>query len=809
MDVSKTVAEQPGQASIIYGKQDITLFSVVVQILLNFGARTDVCRDNIYTPFYTAVGHGNKEVVHILATRDPSLIEAKQPMRPIYLASILAAWSGVEVLLEHGACPNGGLQSGQTEGEWAPLVAAVESGYTKSVRLLLDGGADPNMTGPSGQDTPLWFACIRAASVECVQLLLDHRADPNDPAIVPPLLIEMMNSDTSPDAVSLAILELLSTSSVPLQINVKDPYSGVTPLMIAARQGKTGLVRWLLAKGADFSLLDNHNCSALWYAIKKGVLKGVQEIIQRDPPLDILTKDGATLLEAALENTAILELLLDSGAPVNLRNGDSLSAINVAVVQQNVEAVKLLLKRQPDLEYRDTAGWTPILDAVGCVGNAEITRLLAEGGANLQSTNRSGHGVLHFAMSQDPSILQVLLEFRKSIDLEMRDQDGNTPLLLGRDDHLVNIRLLLRAGADINAQNRNKISSLMSAVISRQRETVDLLLKQPDVDVNTTCPSMGTALVLACRRLDVELVVRLIAADADLEASGPLTTPLMAACFPYSIYGSGEMESSHQILAHLLSHGANIATTHPSIFFNVLSVACLAATPRTINYLLDKGAWTQIKDPLGRLPIHFAAANGLGNFQVTMLATEEMDVMAADQMGKNALHWAAQFGHAQTIHEILCWVDQHSQQKRDMYVNQPDQDGWTPLCWAARPFSGGWAAHMQTEPRDYLETIRLLLQNGADRTWECSMGIGSTAERLTPLKLADRCDADDEILQLLRCPPPPPPEHEEVANDDHHHPQRKYTSLRSVTCDICLIVSATPVICHSEFFLPLVLSRDL
>jgi hypothetical protein len=29
MDVSKTVAEQPGQASIIYGKQDITLFSYV------------------------------------------------------------------------------------------------------------------------------------------------------------------------------------------------------------------------------------------------------------------------------------------------------------------------------------------------------------------------------------------------------------------------------------------------------------------------------------------------------------------------------------------------------------------------------------------------------------------------------------------------------------------------------------------------------------------------------------------------------------------------------------------------------------
>ncbi|NXC32848.1 AN34B protein, partial [Campylorhamphus procurvoides] len=113
------------------------------------------------------------------------------------------------------------------------LIKAVYQRRLRLTRLLIDGGAYVNESNSRGE-TPLMVACMTehtdlqsASKAKMVKYLLDHKADPN----------------------------------------IQDK-SGKTALMHACL-GRAGpeVVSLLLRGGADPSLPDHHNCSALVYAV--------------------------------------------------------------------------------------------------------------------------------------------------------------------------------------------------------------------------------------------------------------------------------------------------------------------------------------------------------------------------------------------------------------------------------------------------------------------------------------------------------------------------------------------------------------
>ena len=67
-------------------------------------------------------------------------------------------------------------------GDGTPLMAAVNYQLTGAVTLLLQHGADPNLPSPLTGETPLHIAALRGfgnGSTECAELLLDAGANPN------------------------------------------------------------------------------------------------------------------------------------------------------------------------------------------------------------------------------------------------------------------------------------------------------------------------------------------------------------------------------------------------------------------------------------------------------------------------------------------------------------------------------------------------------------------------------------------------------------------------------------------------------
>jgi ankyrin repeat protein len=757
----------------------------IVELLLGAGANIRALRENTYSVVYTAACRGHSKCVRILLAHDPELLELRLPIPPLYGAAVWGGWEAVETLFELGANPN----SRESTNEWAPVVAAADSGYLRTLRTLLQNKADPNTSGPGGEDTPLWFASIRAGSVECVQALLEHGADPNHELLDPPLLIEIVTASMITTETKIAILEALADNVTPINVDAIDELDK-TGLIYAASAGDVTMFNWLLAHDADLNAKDHQNHSVLIHAVDNDQKEVVRELLKHGPDLNIQDDGGDTaLMRAVYHDAELVEMLLDAGADPEIANSSELTAINVAVASEKSTIVRLLASRRVNLNHMDDIKWAPIHDASGYVPNAEIVRILAEGGADLKITAPFGETALHKAVGKEHvGVLSVLLEFQTSIDLEQRSSSGSTPLNDAASiGNLACIRRLIQAGADINSQDSDGWSVLMQALNSdKATEAATFLLSQPGLDLSRPSLGFGAALHVACRFLNIDVVTMLLdhGADASQQTSSLWATPLIAACLPAETRKQGtrseDLDKMDKIIRLLTSRGAVVNDQCDTGIPNALCAAALGSSIGTITYLINEGASPKTPGWLDRLPIHYAAANGIDNFQAALLS--DSDLSALDRAGKSVLHWAAQFGHAQTIQRILAHA--RTVDERRKLINQADVDGWTALCWALRPPSRTFANTLYSEPYDLTETVQVLLDKGADVLIRCRMGHEN--EVFSPLEIAKLHGTNDEIIQML--------EKAEKACSPGTQASRsvKPYEKSKIFCDICLNVRILP-----------------
>ena len=222
------------------------------------------------TALHIAVELGDTSTVRLLLQGGADVnIENGWKQTPLVIAVAKGYTSIASMLVANGADVN--VQKNTLS---SPLVIATKNGDKEVADVLLANGADVHQkAGPIG--APLLSWAILSANTDLVKDLLSHGADINATTDnnSTPLHIAAGNGNDE-------VLSLLITKNANIN-SVND--NGQTPLILAAKKGQAQTVMTLLIAGADYTLQDHAQKTALSYA-REGHYQSI---------IDMLTKSGA------------------------------------------------------------------------------------------------------------------------------------------------------------------------------------------------------------------------------------------------------------------------------------------------------------------------------------------------------------------------------------------------------------------------------------------------------------------------------------------------------------------------------------
>ena len=368
----------------------------------------------------------------------------------------------------------------------AAILRAVEDADVDRVRALLD------------DDPALVHVRVQSDYEEGDTLL--HRSAP-----------QQADEGTNTDDPHLQVAQLLIDRGADIDaVGGRENTAGATPLDAASWAGNVGMVKLLLANGADpekgghegvdynpvstavshgrkeiFKLLIEAGAQyGIQHTIRMGMLEETRELLDADPSLLNRTKkadprwpDGEVPLVLAAGDPDIFNLLLERGADVNARDPRGYTPLMAARSMGNDAGVKALLERgvsqdifgaimEKDADLirellRDApAAANPVEDGpvpliwAGRYGDREIIRMLLEAGAEpnvLRDIDHFGKTALDMAISyQNDDVIRLMLDYGADPEFKGEGTQASTLRVALRNGTVSAFKMLLEAGADAN-----------------------------------------------------------------------------------------------------------------------------------------------------------------------------------------------------------------------------------------------------------------------------------------------------------------------------------------------------------------------
>ena len=746
----------------------------VVRTLLKLGAPLEAAatRQNL-TPLHLAARHGQAEIASVLLESGASLQElAEYNMTPLHLASLYGHINVLVLMLDAGAncnaveidkytaldiaCDRGShtvvrtlltkseCDTGSDErGHWTPLSVASMRGFLSCAQFLLEKGAKTEVL-KTQDPTPLHLAAVNG-HIELCKLLLQYGADPNDSFDGNPILSFVLGES------KFEVVKLLIDHGV--DINATNGRNR-TALLEASKIGHKDLVAYLIEHGANLYHEDNDGWTSVHYAALSGYTEVLQLLYTAGADLQRPTPDGWTPLHLCSESPETANFLLKNGADVSSVTND--------------------------------LGSTPLIVAITSK-NPEVVKILLEAGSNIDHQIKNGTICpLQYAVYYNhEEIFRILMEYNPQVDLV--DDDGDTALnFIDSDTPLGIAKILLNRGADPSIRNKEQETPLYTAVRLQNYEIVKYLVKKAGLDILGA--RYGGPLHIACYQSNLDIIKILVDAGADANLADPfVSTPLYSAC----ICEDGQTKEQESVIFYLINEVNVDIDIVGGLQGCAINAACGRSSFEVVRLMLEKGAKIDVRDDMGRMAIHFAAARSMENFQA--IFESGGDVEMADEMGRTALHWASVGGKVDVVNQIIALSKG--------LVERADRDGWTPLLWAAR---GSDTAQAKVSSSAQEEVIKLLLDRGADPCVKAK-GLDRT---WSPVKVARYHGVDTRVIRLL----------EEKAKeklsatgsedvwDEGSHESRKAVPASTAWCDSCLSVGTFSWISPDPHLSPILLS---
>jgi uncharacterized protein len=441
--------------------------SALVRTLVSQNADINSSQADGSTALHWIVRNDDLATADVLIHAGARVLAAnRKGITPLDLACINGSAAMIRKLLDAGADPNAAHPDGQT-----PLMTAARTGNPDALRVLLEKGAAVNAKDNIAGQTALMFA-VTENHLDAVRVLIDHGADVNAKTTV----IETPPATTG----NLQGIGRAQNREKPV------PQGAMTPLLCAARDGRTEIARMLLAAGANFNQSEANGESPLLVAINNGQIEVAQVLLEKGADPNAIDGFGRAPLWSAVDYRnldaaegsgtngvdrgpvlPLIRALLDRGANPNVQtkveapsrrwmmpfgarqwiNPAGQTPFVRAALAGDVAVMRLLLEHHADPKIATLAGVTALMSAagVGWVPRQTYTeskesilaavRLCIENGADVNAANAKGFTALHGAAYRGlDDVVQLLVQ--KGARIDARDSEGRTAAVFAEGAYL-------------------------------------------------------------------------------------------------------------------------------------------------------------------------------------------------------------------------------------------------------------------------------------------------------------------------------------------------------------------------------------
>ncbi|CAL1299963.1 unnamed protein product [Larinioides sclopetarius] len=642
----------------------------LINTLIEKEANVNFKSDMDFVPLHYAASGGHFEVVKLLLLKGAETsAQTVLGLTPLHSAMDSGDVATITVLLQHGAEVKASYLDGFT-----PLHFAVGYGRSAASKLLMEDGAD--VAFPSGDGTTPLDIAAHLGHFELVAEFLNS-SDTNSK-------IQAFQNAASKG--NLAVVKLLFTSGVAVNLLLES-----IALHIAAEEGHTDTVKFLLDEGADINAQDCNGDTALHLSSLNVRKEVVQLLIERKADILIKNNSGTFPLERIVLNgmTDLLikeEVVIDfsyandtspfhygafygdinfvnyciqKGCPIDIRTNSGSTALLLATLGGRVEIVNFLLDNGSDIDAEDQKGCNALKHAVNS-NNKKILELLIKKGANLSAAKErtlflsavtQGHeDIVDFFLSRNPNI--------GTSNSEISEFPLHTAVYFG---HVTIVKKMLEKVKkdEINVKDKSSKTPLIIAAERDHCEIAQILLSN-GADPSISSKYGDLPLLIAVEKGSSKMVEILLNSGAGNDSNGKTSTELATA-------------SKHSKIVEIGLQNSNINNINWHKEGNLLHMAASSGALEIVESLIHNNADINRRDSSGAKPIHIAVKEGFMDVVEYFLNLG----IAVDERGENdwtLLHYAAAGNHS----DICKFLSE-----RDADVNAVDADGATPLHIAA------------------------------------------------------------------------------------------------------------------------------
>lgn len=319
--------------------------------------------------------------------------------------------------------------------------------------------------------------------------------------------------------------------------------------------------------GIDLNGFHGNDDLLLHESIKRSMLKSAVWLIEQGADISLKNKENKNALEVAVENDKVqlVRVILSlKQIDMDKTDKDNRTLLQNAVMEGKNEIAKLLIDFGADVNHKDNKNRNVIFDALAYGNENFIDYLLEISGIELNNVDSEQNSVMHHheVISND-KVAKKLIE--KGAKTTIKDKDGNTYLcrsaLRGIEAYEL-ISLALQYGADINSRVADENTILMELIssymkISRdetdRRESLYKMARQivsDGIDIDAVNIDDETALFKAVKTRNLELTAFLLNSGIDPDIKNKYTQTALH----YAVYDGVE---SLDIMLLLLKRGAD------------------------------------------------------------------------------------------------------------------------------------------------------------------------------------------------------------------------------------------------------------